>query len=324
MVPNVATVDVVCLGVLILDVHAFPVTEIPEGQGGQRIEQIRLSAAGAAAGTAVDLSILGCSVATLGAIGTDEIGDFLLSLLAKRGIDTSGVRRTSDAQTSATVLPIRPNGDRPTFHVVGANARYRLDDTALALIGAARHLHLGGPDSMGLFIGDGARQALECAAEAGVKTSLDILGGTPSRVAGELRALFPFLDWLTPNEEQLCDLYALDDPLVAAYRAIDDGVGGVVVSLGADGCLVVDGAGVTHVPGRRIEVIDTTGCGDALSAGFIAGLLDGEPPSAAAELGVATASIVTGVLSSDPGVADRVTIDNARWTLAPATPTRRY
>ncbi len=316
--------SVVCLGVHILDIHAYPVTEIPEGQGGRRIDQIRLSAAGAAAGTAVDLSVLGCSVATLGAIGEDEIGDFFLVLLGKHGIDTSGVQRAGDAQTSATVLPIRPNGDRPTFHVVGANAAYQLDDIAETKITEADHLHLGGPDSMGSFLGNGAKQALEMARAAGTTTSLDILGGKPSRVADELRDLFPLLDWLTPNEEQLCDLYDVGDPLAAARRALDDGVGGVVVSLGADGCLVVDADGHTHVPGRELDVVDTTGCGDALSAGFIAGLLDGLAPADAADLGIATASIVAGGLASDACLSTRAAIDSTRRNLPVATPSRRF
>ncbi len=316
--------NVVCLGVHILDVHAYPVTEIPEGQGGRRIDQIRLSAAGAAAGTAVDLATLGCQVSTLGAIGEDEIGDFFLVLLGKRGVDTSGVQRTGDHQTSATVLPIRPNGDRPTFHVVGANASYRLDEIAQTKIAEADHLHLGGPDSMGAFLGDGATQALEVARTAGTTTSLDILGGRPSKVADKLRTLFPLLDWLTPNEEQLCDLYDVDDPLTAASRALDDGVGGVVVSLGADGCLVVEADRHTHVPGREVDVVDTTGCGDALSAEFIAGLHEGLTPAEAADLGIATASIVAGGLASDACLSSRAAIDSTRRNLPVVTPSRRF
>jgi sugar/nucleoside kinase (ribokinase family) len=56
---------IVCLGVHILDVHGRPIEEIPPGQGGARIQQIRLSAAGTAAGTAVDLAKLGADVATI-------------------------------------------------------------------------------------------------------------------------------------------------------------------------------------------------------------------------------------------------------------------
>ena len=52
----------------------------------------------------------------------------LLGLLERDGVDTRLLLRRDDVQTSASVLPIRPNGDRPAFHVVGANATYGPDD----------------------------------------------------------------------------------------------------------------------------------------------------------------------------------------------------
>ncbi|MEO6570725.1 MAG: PfkB family carbohydrate kinase, partial [Ilumatobacteraceae bacterium] len=142
----------VCIGVHILDIHGRPITEIPAGQGGARIDEIRLSAAGTGAGTAVDLAKLGAEVVTFGAVGQDEIGDFLLMLLQRNGVDARVVR-VADVQTSATILPIRPNGDRPAFHVVGANAHLTLEHVDRRLVEGASVLLLGGPDRMGDFCG---------------------------------------------------------------------------------------------------------------------------------------------------------------------------
>src|ERR1700722_11717064 len=103
---------VICLGVLILDVLGRPCLELPPGQTGQRIEEIRLTAAGTAAGTAVDFAKLDADVAVVGAVGHDDVGDFLLGLLTRHQVDTTWVQRTEAAQTSASMLPIRPNGDR--------------------------------------------------------------------------------------------------------------------------------------------------------------------------------------------------------------------
>lgn len=98
------------------------------------VDQITVTAAGTAAGTAVDLARLGVEVACIGAVGNDELGTFLLLMMMRdRGIDVLGVQRTDRAQTSATVLPIRPNGDRPALHVVGANA-HRNRDGVLTLL----------------------------------------------------------------------------------------------------------------------------------------------------------------------------------------------
>ncbi len=294
-----------CLGVHILDVHGRPISEIPAtGQGGARIEQIRLSAAGTAAGTAVDLAKLGAHVVTIGSIGTDEVGDFLLVLMHRHGVDTRGVVRTAKAQTSATILPIKPNGDRPAFHVVGANALLTIDRIDPAVVTAGSMLLLGGPDSMGAFCGDDARTALGWARDAGVVTAMDILGARPSLRADDLLALLPLVDHFLPNEEQLGDLFGVSDPLAGARRALDCGAGRVVVSLGPDGCLVVDADGHVHVPARVVEVRDTTGCGDALTAGYLRGLMLGRSPVAAAELGVLAASLVATGLGSDAGISD--------------------
>ena len=63
----------VTMGVHVLDVLVRPVEEIPEGQGGQLVEQIRITAAGSAGGTALTLAKLGAETLSAGAIGTDEV-----------------------------------------------------------------------------------------------------------------------------------------------------------------------------------------------------------------------------------------------------------
>ena len=138
---------------------------IPEGQGGALVEEIRMTAAGSAGGTALILAKLGeHGCASAGAIGTDPLGDMLVSLLERDGVDTSLLVRRDEVQTSASVLPIRPDGSRPAFHVVGANATYGPDDVDWEAIGDATHLHLGGPEFMG---GEAAAQILvACAREA--------------------------------------------------------------------------------------------------------------------------------------------------------------
>src|SRR3954471_3393081 len=101
----------IAMGVHVLDVLARPVEVIPEGQGGVLVEQIRAAPAGSAGGTAVTLAKLGADVRSAGAIGSDPLGDLLVRLLEDCGVDTSLLVRREDLQTSASVLPIRPNGD---------------------------------------------------------------------------------------------------------------------------------------------------------------------------------------------------------------------
>ena len=115
----------IALGVHVLDVLVRPVESIPEGQGGQLVDEIRITAAGSAGGAALVLAKLGADVRSAGAIGTDPAGDMLLALLGRDGVDTGLLVRRDDVQTSASVLPIRPTGERPAFHVVGANGDVR-------------------------------------------------------------------------------------------------------------------------------------------------------------------------------------------------------
>jgi len=190
----------IAMGVHVLDVLVRPVEEIPEGQGGQLVEQIKVTPAGSAGGTAVVLAKLGAEVMSAGAIGKDAAGDMLLQLLESHGIDTSLLVRRDDVQTSASVLPIRPNGDRPAFHVVGANGTYGPDDAPWDSIAAADHLHLGGPEFMG---GEAAAQILSRAREGGAVTSADVLAPGDPGLLDWIGAALPELDYLLPNEEQV-------------------------------------------------------------------------------------------------------------------------
>ena len=116
------TRTVVTLGAHVLDILGRYVTHIPEGHGSVLLDEIGLAPAGSAAGTAVGLAKLGLTVATAGAVGDDALGDVLIRALNSFGVDTGDVVRKPGVQTSASILPIRPNGDRPALHAIGANA----------------------------------------------------------------------------------------------------------------------------------------------------------------------------------------------------------
>src|ERR1019366_3809989 len=113
---------VVTLGAHVLDILGRYVTHIPEGQGSVLLDEIRLAPAGSVAGTAVGLAVFGLAGAAVGAVGDDALGDVLIRALNGFGVDASHVIRKPGVQTSASILPIRPNGDRPALHAIGANA----------------------------------------------------------------------------------------------------------------------------------------------------------------------------------------------------------
>jgi sugar/nucleoside kinase (ribokinase family) len=300
-----ADMSAIALGVHVLDTLVRPVEEIPEGQGGLLVEQIKMTAAGTAGGTALVLAKLGATVRSAGAIGTDTIGDQLLALLARDGVDTSLLLRRGDVQTSASVLPIRPDGSRPALHVIGANGSYGPDDAPWDAIAAATHLHFGGPEFMG---GEAAAKVLSYARDHGVTTSLDSLApGDPDLFAWFADAL-PYVDYLLPNDEQVLTWTGESDLDKACRVLIERGAGCVAVTAGADGALVVTPEQAFTVPAFAIDVVDTTGCGDAFSAGFLRGLSLGLGEREAAVLGCATAAQVAGGLGTDFGAYDLASV----------------
>ena len=304
--------NVITLGVHVVDVLVRPVESIPEGQGGTLVEQIRITPAGPAGGTAVTLAKLGATVQSAGAIGTDELGEVMLELLGRFNVDASLLVRRDSVQTSASVLPIRPDGSRPAFHVVGANATYASADAPWEAIEQADYLHLGAPEFMG---GEEAAKILSFAREHGVVTSADILA--PSEQAAAILdwigPAFAHLDYLLPNDEQVMALTGTGD-LVAGCRAlIERGIGCVAATRGADGAVVVDAESEHAVPAFKVEVVDTTGCGDAFSAGFLRGLALGRSRRDAAVLGCAAAALVAQGLGSDHGDFDLKTADALKY-----------
>ncbi|MDH6547330.1 carbohydrate kinase family protein [Streptomyces sp. SAI-041] len=303
--------NIVTMGVHVLDVLVRPVEEIPEGQGATLVEDIRMTAAGTAAGTALTLAKLGASVRTAGAIGTDPTGDLLTQLLDRAGIDTSLLVRRIDTSTSATVLPIRPNGDRPTLHLLGANITYGLDDVPWDAVAEASHLHLGGPELIGA---DVAARILAHAKEHGVVTSVDLLAPGELGTFDQIEPLLPYVDFLLPNEDQVLGFSEEQDVVTGAKKFLAGGVGLVAVTRGGDGALLVTAEGTETVPAFEVEVVDTTGCGDAFSAGFLRGMSLDRTPREAAVLGCAAAALVAQGLGSDHGDFDLAEADEFSMT----------
>lgn len=296
----------IAMGVHVLDVLVRPVERIPEGQGGDLVEEIRMTAAGSAGGTAITLAKLGAEVQSAGAIGSDPVGDMLVSLLEREGVDTSLLVRRDEVQTSASVLPIRPDGSRPAFHVVGANGTYGPDDAPWDEIAAATHLHLGGPEFMG---GEAASGILERAREHGVVTSADVLAPGEPGLLEWIGPALPQLDYVLPNEDQVLALTGAEELEQGCRVLIERGAGCVAATRGGDGVLIVDSDGSEAVPAFEVDVVDTTGCGDAFSAGFLRGLSLGRERREAAVLGCAAAAQVAQGLGSDHGEFDLAAVE---------------
>ncbi|MFI6905806.1 carbohydrate kinase family protein [Nonomuraea sp. NPDC050394] len=300
---------VVTVGVHIVDILTRPVEHIPPGQDTVLVDQIRLTAAGAAAGTAVDLAKLGNQVISLGAIGDDELGDFLLMVMGRHGVDVSHIRRRPGEQTAASILPIRPDGGRPSFHVPGANLSVTPADVDPGILCTAKAVHLGGVD-VTFGLGDPAFFALlDSLRAAGTIITMDLLSEMPD-LLGMAKAFLPHVDYVLPNESQALLMTGAKTLEEAAEALLAEGPKAVLITMGEKGSHILTtpeaGGAVTGevVPALKTEVSDTTGCGDAYCAGFITGLLHGQDVLTAAHWGTAAAARVATGLGSDAGITD--------------------
>jgi sugar/nucleoside kinase (ribokinase family) len=294
---------VAVIGPHIVDVLGRPVEVIPAGQGSARLTEIKATAAGTGAGTAVDLAKLGNAVATIGAVGADLLGEILLAALNAHHVDTSGLVAKDGAQTSATILPIRPNGERPAWHVPGATRLLEMADVDLSRLSGCDALLLGGPDALAGLTATDLASVVAAAKAAGALVAIDVLHPGSQRDFDRISGALAAADWFWPNADQLRALTGRADLDLAIADVLGLGASGVAVTLGAEGCLVTGaGGGLTHIPAIDVSVVDTTGCGDAFNAGMLTGLLLGCDAVEAAWLGAACGSLVATGLGSDAGL----------------------
>jgi sugar/nucleoside kinase (ribokinase family) len=301
--------EVVSLGIHILDILGRPVTRIPPKQDVDLLEEIRLTVAGTAAGTSVDLAKLGANVLAMGAIGEDAAGNFIVETMNRYGIDTSGLVRKPGAQTSATMLPIRPNGERPALHVLGANAELTIDDVDFDAIAGARHLHFGGTYLMSKLDGAPTAEVLKFAREREISITLDLIAIDRPDLLEIIEPALPYVDYFMPGLDEARMISGLQDRREVICFFLDRGVRHTVFKMGVEGSSIAwrgadGGIDEIRVPALDSNVVDSTGCGDAYCAGFIVGLLHWWDLLECAQLGTAAASLVISGLGSDAGIVD--------------------
>jgi sugar/nucleoside kinase (ribokinase family) len=299
---------VVSLGIQIVDILGRPVTEIPEGQNVALLEEIRITVAGTAAGTSVDLAKLGAEVYAMGAIGEDELGNFLLSTMQRYGIDTSSLKRKPGVQTSSTMLPIRPNGERPALHVPGANGELVWEDLNLDVIAAADFLHMGGTSLMPKFDGEPTRKVLEFAKQKNVTTTFDLVALQRPDLLELIEPCLPYVDYFMPGFEEAIMMCGLTDRQEIIRFFLDRGAKHTVFKMGEQGSSIafMENGQIqeTRIPCFKAPVVDSTGCGDAYCAGFIMGLSMGWDLAKSGRLGTAAGGLVIQGLGSDAGIVD--------------------
>lgn len=280
---------VLIVGDLLCDMLAKPEREVLLGT--DTFTEIHTSPGGSAANTSAWLAASGVEAHFCGRVGDDAFGEFLSGALGKVGV-VSHLARDATLPTGKVFVLVDGKGERTMITHRGASEALRPEDLPRDLFEPGTHLHLTGYLFSGGTRRETAFSALRLAREAGMSVSVD-----PSSVPLlEDIGVDGFLEWtagvdiISPNLREGLLISGASEPEEAA-RLLTDRYRIVVLKLGPAGALCADGTGESlHLPATPARVVDTTGAGDALCAGFLAAWTSGKPTSEALRRGLETAS----------------------------------
>ena len=249
---------------------------------------------GKGANQAVAAARLGARVVFAGAVGTDDLGDEALRRLEDEGVGVAATVRLRDAATGVAVIVVDERGENQIAVASGANAAL-----TGAMVEAALELTGSGVVLLGHEVPEDAVLAGARAADAAGWTA--ILNPAPARPLPD--GLDGVL--LTPNAEEARALTGEDEPEAAA-RALAARTGApVLVTLGAQGALLLDGGSAERLPAPAVEVVDTTGAGDTVNGALAAELAAGRPLPEAVRFALAAAALSTRAAGARAGMPRR-------------------
>lgn len=243
---------------------------------------------------AVAAARLNADVTFVGRIGSDSFGDAALDLWGREQVNTRyAVRDRKNATGVSLIYVAETTSDNMIVCVPGANMALSKADVDAAAEAVARAqvvlTQMENPLEMVAW-------ALRLGRMSGVCTILNPAPGAPV-----LPDLLATADFITPNEIELEILTggSYDDPVAAARKLIVDDRQTVIVTLGEQGALIVTKDTETLSPAFRVKVADTTGAGDAFSAGLAVALAEGRETAEA----VRFANAASALCVTRPGAA---------------------
>lgn len=276
----------VSVGNVIVDLTAR-VDAMPE-RGGDMLASGSQISAGGSLNTLLAAAQLGLSSAYGGASGTGPFGDLVRTALRDRGIEVL-LPPTHGEDTGYDIVLVEPDGERRFITAFGAEASLRSEQLDTLALQAGDLVHVSG---YGLL--ENTNGAVLSPWLLGLRSEHVVLLDPGPLVdtiaAGTLSAVLERSDWLSCNQHE-AQLMTGHRQARSAARALAGREVGVVVRLGADGCLVCVDDQLVHLPAYPTEVVDTTGAGDAHVGAFLAGLAADLSPVEAARRANASAAI---------------------------------
>jgi len=252
---------------------------------------------------AVAAARLGAEVTFIGRVGNDVFAEIAYNIWRAEGINTDYVIRDADHSTGVAPIWVDDKGENSIIVILGANLNMQKSDVdaAAKLIAEADVLITQ------LEINyDMVAYALQVARQHGVRT---ILNPAP---AGKLPAdVIALADYITPNETELEELSNHVSASVeeAARSLLSSPDQTVVVTRGADGAQWVRQQGSLLLPTFKVDVVDTTGAGDAFNGGLAVALAEGKSLDEAIRFANATAALCVTKPGTAPSMPQRADVE---------------
>ncbi|MBJ9974307.1 ribokinase [Pseudomonas sp. S75] len=255
---------------------------------------------GKGANQAVAAARLGASVAMVGNVGGDAYGEQLLQGLRDEGIDCQAVGVCAGVSSGLALIVVDASSQNAIVIIPGGNGQLDIDAVQRfdALLEQAEVIvcQLEVPPATVAW-------TLARGRELGKTVILN-----PAPATGQLPVdWFAHIDYLIPNESEaqtLTGIAVTDQP--TARRAGEHlcalGARNVIVTLGAEGALLVSAHGSRHFPASQVHAVDTTAAGDTFVGGFAAGLAGGLEALDAIVLGQRAAAISVTRAGAQPSI----------------------
>ena len=264
--------SIVVIGDVMLDVIVRPTA--PPSLTSDTPSLVRMSRGGAAANVAVALASYGHRVIYVGVVGDDLAGQLFVDELVDSGVRAK--LQVVEGSTGVVVALIANDGQRAMMTDRGVNAQLSGEAVFSSLESPFDHLHLSGYTLLDEVTRSIGTAALERARAKGATTSVDVCSVGPL-----VRVTIPvFLDAAAPssmlfaNAEEALLLTGTDD-VAAAATQLAQSFDEVLVTSGKEGALAAVAGEMWRQGSKSVEVLDTTGAGDAASGAYLAARLDG-------------------------------------------------
>lgn len=298
--------SITVFGPVNLDVSAGPVSFSALSSGSLPVENMLLSFGGDALNESVVLNRLGADVQLVSKVGCDQAGEQILRFLAAEGLSLHSIRQCPDWPTSINIVLVDPDGERYFLtspkgsmrHMTSGDYMPDLPDAAnlVCFPGMFVSPQLTIPSMETLF------RAVK--QKPGRILAVDMTKAKHGETLSDLSGLLPLVDYIFPNEAEIALLTGQPDPFRNARLLLDFGVRCAVIKRGKHGCLLANKQGIKEIPAYPVsKAIDTTGAGDAFTAGFLFALLQEMPPEDCALFANAVASCIVESFGSCRGLS---------------------